>query len=91
MMTSDTMPPPVGPRGLAVRCAIQGRAAYAAGIPTLACPYGATRPFSRRAWVAGWAAAAYAAGVPVPTVEDLEQLDASPAPWPGDTPPPPTA
>jgi ribosome modulation factor len=83
---SETMPPPVGPRGLAVRCAIQGRDAFTAGKPVLACPYGAARPFSRRAWVAGWAGAARAAGAPMPTLEELEDVDETPAPWPGDTP-----
>lgn len=83
---SETMPPPVGPRGLAVRCAIQGRDAYAAGLVLLACPYGAARPFSRRAWVAGYAAAARSAGAPLPPLEELEEIDATPAPWPGDTP-----
>lgn len=87
---SDTTPPPVGPRGLAIRCAIQGRDAYAAGKASLACPYGATRPLSRRAWVAGWAAARTAAGEGA-TVEELEQLDETPAPWPADTPDTPTA
>jgi len=82
---SETMPPPVGPRGLAIRVAAQGSAAYRAGVSLLACPYGPARPFSRRAWVAGYAHAARAAGAPLPSLEELEDLDETPAPWPGDT------
>lgn len=75
---SDTTPPPVGPRGLALRCAIQGRDAYAAGVPLIACPYGPARPFSRRAWVTGWAAAQ-------PSTLEPDDVDDD-APWPADTP-----
>lgn len=82
---STTTPPPVGPRGLAVRCAIQGRDAYRAGVVLLACPYGASRPFSRRAWVAGYVAAARAAGAPLPADPEVDDVDED-APWPGDTP-----
>lgn len=86
MTMSDTMPPPVGPRGLAVRCALQGRDAYAAGVVLIACPYGPARPFSRRAWVAGYVAAARAARAPLPSDAELEDLVDDDAPWPGDTP-----
>lgn len=74
---TDQTPPPVGPRGLALRCAIQGRDAYAAGVPLIGCPYGPSRPFSRRAWVTGWAGAQPPA--------DVVEVDEA-APWPGDTP-----
>ena len=79
---SDTMPPPVGPRGLALRAGMQGADAYAAGLPLLACPYGPTRPFSRRSWVTGYAVAARAAGGVLPGDEVLDVEEA--APWPGD-------
>lgn len=73
-MTIDA-PAPVGPRGMAVRCAAQGGDDYAAGRPLNACPYGPSRPFSRRAWIVGYVAAARAAGAPLP--EDVEvELDA---------------
>lgn len=77
-------PPPVGPRGLAIRVAEQGAAAQRAGAPVLACPYDATRPFSRRAWLIGYLRAARAAGAPTPDqlVDEVEDD----APWPGDTP-----
>ena len=70
---TDQTPPPVGPRGLALRCAIQGADAFTAGAPVLACPYGATRPFSRRAWVTGYAAAELAAGARV--LEEVGEVD----------------
>lgn len=77
-------PPPVGPRGLALRAAIQGQDAHAAGAPVNACPYGPTRPFTRRAWIAGYVRAAIAAGERTPA-EVAEEVDEA-APWPGDTP-----
>lgn len=73
-------PPPVGPRGLALRCAIQGRDAYARGAPLNACPYGPGRPFSRRAWVVGYNAGARAAGARLPGDTECDED----APWPGD-------
>lgn len=82
---STTVPPPVGPRGLAIRVAQQGADAQRAGVTVLACPYGAARPFSRRAWLAGYASAARSAGAPLPGDAELEVDDS--APWPGDTPP----
>lgn len=82
MALSPDTPPPVGFRGLAIRCAIQGEDAYAAGAPVNACPYGDARPFSRRAWVAGWVAGARRAGVTLPG--DVEGLVDDGAPWPAD-------
>lgn len=70
---SDTIPPPVGPRGLAIRAARQGEDAFNAGKPLLACPYGPTREYARRAWCVGYAAAELAAGVRRP--EDLDEVD----------------
>ena len=82
---SDTLPPPVGPRGLALRAGLQGAEAHAAGLPVLACPYGPARPFARRSWVEGYALAQAAAGDR--TAGDVvEEVDEA-APWPGDTPP----
>lgn len=73
-------PPPVGPLGLAIRCAEQGADAQAAGVPLNACPYGPDRTFSRRAWVGGYVRAGQAAGV-IPTgVPDVDESE----PWPGD-------
>lgn len=82
---SDSLPPPVGPRGVALRAGLQGARAYAAGAPVLACPYGPTRPFARRSWIEGYAAAQRAAGVPS-AGDRAEEVDDA-APWPGDTPP----
>ena len=79
---SEQAPPPVGPRGIALRCGMQGADAHAAGLPVLACPYGPARPFARRSWVTGYGIAARAAGTP--SAADVE-VDES-APWPGDTP-----
>lgn len=73
--------PPIGPRSLAVACARQGSEAYDAGTPLTGCPYGPDRPYSRRSWVEGFAAAARRAGV-TPLEEDVDES----APWPGDTP-----
>lgn len=77
-------PPPIGPRGLAARCAIQGQDAGTIGAPVNACPYGPDRPFSRRAWLAGYVAGVRRLGVPLPEdrVDDVDEA----APWPGDVP-----
>jgi ribosome modulation factor len=76
-------PPPVGPRGMAVRCAAQGGQDFAAGRPLNACPYGPSRPLSRRAWLVGYVNAARAAGAPLPEDAELEaDVD---GPWPGDS------
>lgn len=77
-----TLPPPVGPRGLALRVGLQGAAAYGRGLPVLACPYGPARTFSRRSWVEGYVLARLAAGGRTPL--DVDELDEE-APWPGDT------
>ena len=75
MPIPDDTPPPVGPRGLALRCAIQGADAYAAGVPVLACPYGPARPYSRRAWLSGHAGAQHAAGdrTPADVADELDE------------------
>lgn len=86
-MSMTTAPPPVGPRGLALRCGMQGADAYAAGLALLACPYGPARPFSRRAWVAGYGIAARAAGRVLPGDEELVDALDEGAPWPGDDTP----
>lgn len=51
-----TTPAPIGRRGLAVRAALEGKAAAQAGEPVQACPYAASRPFTRRAWLLGFVA-----------------------------------
>lgn len=75
--------PPVGFRGLAIRAALQGSQAYAAGAPLNACPYGDPRPFTRRAWVAGYVQAARDAGARLPG--DVEAYVDESAPWPNET------
>lgn len=84
MPLSPDAPPPIGPRSLALAAAFQGSAAYTAGAPVNACPYGATRPFTVRAWLAGYNAAARKAGATLPgdVADDVDDE----APWPGDTP-----
>lgn len=77
-------PPPVGPRGLALRVSVQGADAQGAGKSVLACPYGPDRPYSRRAWVAGYVTAARRAGVPLPGSLELDEELDDDAPWPGD-------
>jgi ribosome modulation factor len=57
---------PIGPHELYWRCRFQGADAYRAGNSIDACPYGANRHFSGRAWRDGWRAAAKAAGVKLP-------------------------
>jgi hypothetical protein len=68
-----------GPRGLALRCALEGREVGAAGGSWRACPYGPDRDYSRRAWLRGYVAGRCAAGWPMPALEVDED-----APWPGD-------
>lgn len=70
---SDATPPPVGPRGLAIRAARQGEDAFNAGKPLLACPYGPTREYARRAWCVGYAAAELASGAR--TLDDVDEVD----------------
>lgn len=74
-------PPPVGLRGLALRAAIQGQDAREAGVTLSACPYGPDRPFSRRAWVAGYVDRARVLGdqLPEARVDDVDED----APTPG--------
>lgn len=70
------VPQPIGARSLAIYAAAQGAEAYRDGAVVLACPYGPTRPYSRRAWVAGYDGEAQRAGARMPadvaddTVED---------------------
>lgn len=74
--TAGTPPPAIGRRGLAVRAALEGKAAAEAGASPHACPYAASRPFTRRAWLLGFTAGADT---------DPAKLDPEPvAPWPGD-------
>ena len=69
---------PIGTRGLALRVARQGAAAGEAGTPGTACPYGADRPFSRRAWHYGHALGAKRTGEPRPS--DVVDPEANPTP-----------
>lgn len=75
-------PPPIGPRGLAIRCALQGQDARHAGAPLNGCPYGPDRPYSRRAWLAGYIAVARDLGdrLPEDTVDATD--DTAPTPTP---------
>lgn len=66
-MTAPALPPPIGPRGLALRAIAEGVAAGAADQPVSACPYDRSRGFTRRAWLAGYVRARTNAGLPVPT------------------------
>jgi hypothetical protein len=62
-----------GPRGLAVRCSLDGAEAGGRGEPVTVCPYlPSERPFSMRSWVVGYLAGRQAAGLPLPAdlVED---------------------
>lgn len=81
---SDALPPPVGPRGLALRAGLQGAAAFDAGLAVLACPYGPARPFARRSWLEGYALAQLASGGRT-SADVADEVDEA-APWPGDTP-----
>jgi ribosome modulation factor len=58
--------PPIGPIGIAARAADEGRIAGRAGDPVTSCPYGADRPFTRRAWLKGYVAGQQDAGTPTP-------------------------
>lgn len=62
-------PPPVGPRGLALRAATEGRAAGAGGAEVTSCPYGTSRPFTRRAWLVGYVFGRREAGLSLPPLE----------------------
>lgn len=63
------LPPPRGPRGLAYRAVLEGLAAAGAELPASACPYSIGRPFTRRAWLAGYVRGRRNLGLPVPTGE----------------------
>lgn len=82
MPLAPDAPPPIGPRSLAIAVAMQGRDAGEAGLELNACPYGPARPYSRRAWVAGWVEGCRRAGRRLPDGELVDDV----APWPGDTP-----
>ena len=84
-MTDPTGLASVGFRGLAIRCAVQGYNAYTDGAPLNACPYGDARPYSRRAWVAGYVQAARDARARMPG--DVEAYVDENAPWPNELPP----
>lgn len=71
---------PIGPRGLAVRCAAQGLDAARAGAPVTACPYPRTRPLARRAWVLGFTAELRDRGTVMPS--DLVDVVDEDAPFP---------
>lgn len=68
-MTLPALPPPRGPRGLALRAILEGRAAGAADLPVTACPYSRDRGFTRRAWLAGYVRGRENAGLPTVDVD----------------------
>jgi ribosome modulation factor len=74
-----SLPPPVGPRGLALRAMVEGRAAGQSGADVRTCPYTSARPFTRRAWLTGYAHGRREAGLELPATD----VDHD-APWPGD-------
>lgn len=55
-----------GFRGLAVRCALEGRDAGAGGLSYRVCPYDGGRPYSLRWWLRGYVAGRRLAGLPLP-------------------------
>lgn len=72
-----------GPRGLALRCSLDGAEAGREGASVLVCPYlPSERPFSMRSWVVGYLAGRRAAGLPMPS--DLADEVDEDGPWPGD-------
>lgn len=71
-MTDPALPPPRGPRGLAYRALLEGLAAAGAELPPSACPYSRGRPFTRRAWLAGYVRGRQNLGLDVPTGDDDE-------------------
>ena len=58
-----------GPRGLALRCALEGRDAGAGGLSHRVCPYSAGRPYSLRWWLRGYVAGRQLSGLPLPSDE----------------------
>jgi len=57
------------PRGLALRCAVEGRDAGAGGLPWRACPYDGGRPYSLRWWLRGYVGGRSRAGLPMPALD----------------------
>ena len=55
-----------GRRGLALRCALEGRDAGAGGLSYRACPYDGGRPYSLRWWLRGYVAGRRLADLPMP-------------------------
>jgi hypothetical protein len=72
-----------GPRGLALRCVLDGRDAGRSGEPSTVCPYEwASRPWAVRWWVHGYVAGRREAGLPT-AADRVDEWDED-APWPGD-------
>lgn len=72
-----------GPRGMALRCEVDGMAAGRAGEPVDVCPYRpSSRPRETRWWVHGYVAGRLEAGLP--TAGDRVDDWNEDAPWPGD-------
>lgn len=72
-----------GPRGLALRCMVDGRAAGRHGEPVEVCPYRPrARPWATRWWVRGYVAGRIEAGLPT-AADRVDEWDED-APWPGD-------
>jgi hypothetical protein len=72
-----------GPRGLALRCVLDGREAGRAGEPSTVCPYlPISRPWAVRWWVRGYVAGRVEAGLPT-AADRVDEWDED-APWPGD-------
>ena len=72
-----------GPRGLALRCAIDGRDAGRSGEPVTVCPYlPDSRPLEAKWWVRGYIAGLRDAGLPT-AADRIDEWDED-APWPGD-------
>lgn len=74
-----------GPRGLALRCEVDGKAAGRDGEPVTVCPYRpSSRPRATRWWVHGYVAGRIEAGLPT-AADRVDDWDED-APWPGDAP-----
>lgn len=72
-----------GPRGLALRCAVDGRDAGRSGEPVTVCPYlPDSRPLETKWWVRGYVAGLRDAGLPT-AADRIDEWDED-APWPGD-------
>ncbi|WP_395695040.1 Rmf/CrpP fold protein [Nocardioides sp.] len=71
-----------GPRGLALRCVVDGREAGRAGDPVTVCPYRpSSRPWAARWWVRGYVAGRIEVGLPT-AADRVDEWDED-APWPG--------